>query len=179
MTEILEQNNKEELNPGEILKKFTTNNSTRDKTTSLFFDVFTSIVDNIDYHKAAQFASELEREITEQKLNSSQVRSKYLNLKDVSNELCMNIYNGDIGVQEFLSMSSEEMKSKALKNTDENLIESSIEGSQVAQMEEETDLFYCFKCKERKCRYRQLQTRSADEPMTTYVFCKCGNTWKF
>ena len=42
-----------------------------------------------------------------------------------------------------------------------------------------TDMFRCGKCKEKKCTYYQLQTRSADEPMTTFVTCvNCGNRWK-
>ena len=37
----------------------------------------------------------------------------------------------------------------------------------------------CFKCKKRKCSYYQMQTRSADEPMTTFVTCLlCGNNWQ-
>lgn len=43
-----------------------------------------------------------------------------------------------------------------------------------------TDEFKCAKCKQRVCTYYQLQTRSADEPMTTFVTCMtCGNRWKF
>jgi DNA-directed RNA polymerase subunit M/transcription elongation factor TFIIS len=39
--------------------------------------------------------------------------------------------------------------------------------------------FKCRKCGSKKTDYYQLQTRSADEPMTTYVTCKaCGNRWK-
>ncbi len=42
-----------------------------------------------------------------------------------------------------------------------------------------TDDFTCRKCKSKKCSYYQLQTRSADEPMTTFVTCiDCGNRWK-
>ena len=42
-----------------------------------------------------------------------------------------------------------------------------------------TDEFQCWKCKNRKCTYYQLQTRSADEPMTTFVTCiDCGSRWK-
>lgn len=42
-----------------------------------------------------------------------------------------------------------------------------------------TDDFTCRKCKSKKCTYYQLQTRSADEPMTTFVTCiDCGNRWK-
>jgi transcription elongation factor S-II len=43
-----------------------------------------------------------------------------------------------------------------------------------------TDQFQCGKCRQRKCTYFQMQTRSADEPMTTFVTCvNCGNRWKF
>ena len=48
-----------------------------------------------------------------------------------------------------------------------------------------TDNFTCFKCMRsdpdnaNKCTYYQLQTRSADEPMTTFVTClNCGSRWK-
>ena len=43
-----------------------------------------------------------------------------------------------------------------------------------------TDLFKCYKCSKRKCSVYQLQTRSADEPMTTFVTCLiCDNKWSF
>lgn len=43
-----------------------------------------------------------------------------------------------------------------------------------------TTEFYCPKCGQRKCTYFQKQTRSADEPMTTFVQCTvCPNRWKF
>lgn len=42
-----------------------------------------------------------------------------------------------------------------------------------------TDTFTCRKCKGNQCTYYQLQTRSADEPMTCYISCiNCGNRWK-
>ncbi len=42
-----------------------------------------------------------------------------------------------------------------------------------------TDTFTCRKCKGNQCTYYQLQTRSADEPMSVYVSCcNCGNRWK-
>jgi len=45
--------------------------------------------------------------------------------------------------------------------------------------EDYNGMFKCGKCKSKKTDYYQLQTRSADEPMTTYVTCKeCGNRWK-
>ena len=42
-----------------------------------------------------------------------------------------------------------------------------------------TDIYKCGRCKKRMCSYYQLQTRSADEPMTTFVTClNCGKRWK-
>ena len=47
------------------------------------------------------------------------------------------------------------------------------------KLEASTDNFTCRKCKSKKCSYYQLQTRSADEPMTTFVTCiECGSRWK-
>ncbi len=57
------------------------------------------------------------------------------------------------------------------KDRDKNKYELKIEAS--------TDLFTCRACKSNKCTYTQQQTRSADEPMTTFVTClECGKRWK-
>jgi transcription elongation factor S-II len=43
-----------------------------------------------------------------------------------------------------------------------------------------TDNYKCKKCKKNKCTVSQAQTRSADEPMTTFVKClTCGYTMKY
>ena len=47
------------------------------------------------------------------------------------------------------------------------------------KMEASTDTFTCRRCKSKECTYYQMQTRSADEPMTTFVTCiNCNNRWK-
>ena len=54
-----------------------------------------------------------------------------------------------------------------------------LENKYFPKIEASTDNFTCRKCKSNECTYYQLQTRSADEPMTTYVTCiKCGCRWK-
>jgi DNA-directed RNA polymerase subunit M/transcription elongation factor TFIIS len=41
-----------------------------------------------------------------------------------------------------------------------------------------TDKWQCNNCKTRKCTYYELQTRSADEPMTIFIHClNCGKRW--
>jgi DNA-directed RNA polymerase subunit M/transcription elongation factor TFIIS len=42
-----------------------------------------------------------------------------------------------------------------------------------------TDQFLCKGCKKRECTYYELQTRSADEPMTIFIQClNCGKRWR-
>lgn len=42
-----------------------------------------------------------------------------------------------------------------------------------------TDMFRCSKCGKRECTYYEMQTRSADEPMTQFIRClNCGKQWK-
>jgi DNA-directed RNA polymerase subunit M/transcription elongation factor TFIIS len=42
-----------------------------------------------------------------------------------------------------------------------------------------TSLFKCRRCGSKECSYYEVQTRSADEPMTQFITCiKCNNRWK-
>jgi transcription elongation factor S-II len=42
-----------------------------------------------------------------------------------------------------------------------------------------TDQFKCRRCGKRECTYYELQTRSADEPMTIFIMClNCGKEWR-
>jgi len=43
-----------------------------------------------------------------------------------------------------------------------------------------TDAYKCSKCKKRKCTVMEKQTRSGDEPATTFVTClECGHSFSF
>lgn len=94
-------------------------------------------------------------------------------------ELFKKLINKDFKSHELAFMTFNEMRpdlwDKLLeikKIKDENKFSPKIEAS--------TDDFQCSKCKSKKCTFYQLQTRSADEPMTTFVTClNCGNRWKF
>ena len=42
-----------------------------------------------------------------------------------------------------------------------------------------TDRFLCKRCLKRECTYYEMQTRSADEPMTIFITCiSCGKHWR-
>lgn len=112
----------------------------------------------------------------------NRVRSRISNLKDAKNpNLRRNVLCGNVSPERIAKMTAEEMASDELKEMRKNLTKEAIRDHQVSTSSgTQTDLFTCGKCKKKRCTYTQVQTRSADEPMTTFVFCnECGNRWKF
>ncbi|XP_053183087.1 transcription elongation factor A protein 3 isoform X6 [Scomber japonicus] len=112
----------------------------------------------------------------------NRVRSRISNLKDPKNPgLRRNVLAGSIDLIRIATMSAEEMASDELKQLRNDLTQEAIREHQMAKTGgTSTDLLQCGKCKKRNCTYNQVQTRSADEPMTTFVLCnECGNRWKF
>ena len=104
------------------------------------------------------------------------LRTLVINLKD--NDLLAKLLSKEVKAHEFVYMSHQELRPKLW----ETLIEEKKikdENKYTPKIEASTDNFICGKCKSKKCTYYQLQTRSADEPMTTFVTClDCGNRFK-
>ncbi|XP_071623795.1 transcription elongation factor A protein 3 isoform X1 [Heliangelus exortis] len=134
-----------------------------------------------------KMASEIEDHIF-QELKSTdmkyrnRVRSRISNLKDPKNpNLRRNVLCGAILPSLIARMTAEEMASDELKELRNAMTQEAIREHQMAKTGGTvTDLFQCGKCKKKNCTYNQVQTRSADEPMTTFVLCnECGNRWKF
>lgn len=118
--------------------------------------------------------------------NGAPYKSKYrnisFNLKDKKNsKLRMAVLRRHIPPSELLELSNEELANDELKKTREEVHEKMTRDAMPYNKQEaSTDMFKCGKCKQRKCTYFQMQTRSADEPLTTFVSCvNCGNRWKF
>jgi len=109
-------------------------------------------------------------------------KSVYFNLNKKNSlqnkSLLKRLKKGDIKPQDIAFMKHHEM----FKGKWEELIQAKIERDTNATKVDysaTTDEFTCFKCKSNQCRYYNLQTRSADEPETTFVSCiGCGNGWK-
>ncbi|NWR93283.1 TCEA3 protein, partial [Furnarius figulus] len=131
-----------------------------------------------------KMASEIEDHIlwggTDMKYRN-RVRSRISNLKDPKNPgLRRNVLCGAIEPSLIARMTAEEMASDELKQLRNAMTQEAIREHQMAKTGGTvTDLFQCGKCKKKNCTYNQVQTRSADEPMTTFVLCnECGNRWK-
>ncbi|KAJ7332163.1 hypothetical protein JRQ81_014343 [Phrynocephalus forsythii] len=111
----------------------------------------------------------------------NRIRSRLSNLKDSKNpDLRKNVLCGVITPEQIAVMTSEEMASNELKEIRKAMTKEAIREHQMAKTGgTQTDLFSCGKCKKKNCTYTQVQTRSSDEPMTTFVVCnECGNRWK-
>jgi transcription elongation factor S-II len=109
-------------------------------------------------------------------------KSLLLNLNSKSSVhnsyLLKKIKNGNFKAHELAFMTPQEIFPENWKELiDAKIKRDKSEGT--VDLSAATDEFFCFKCKKRKCSYYQMQTRSADEPMTTFVTCMlCGNNWR-
>ncbi len=109
------------------------------------------------------------------------IRSLFQNLKNKLNaELGRNVMSGHITADRFVVMTSKELMSAEQRKTDAELEEENLRKAQVPVSQKSiSDTFECSNCKQRKVSYTQAQTRSADEPMTTFCECmNCGKRWK-
>ncbi|XP_071952722.1 transcription elongation factor A protein 1-like [Antedon mediterranea] len=183
-----ESNNSDTSQRRSVVPK--TNDSVREKCRSMIAAALKVPID-IEDKSAFQDADELGAIIedciftifvnTDQKYKN-RVRSRVCNLKDAKNpELRRRVLCGEIKPEEIAKMLPEEMASNEMKDLRKEFTKEAIRDHQMAKTSgTTTDLLKCGKCLKRNCTYNQVQTRSADEPMTTFVFCnECGNRWKF
>lgn len=113
------------------------------------------------------------------------LKSIIYNIKN-NNNLKQKIINKKINPDKFIFMTHQDLCPELWETLiEEKKIRENNKYNNV--IEASTDDFTCFKCKSRgepaekytKCTYYQLQTRSADEPMTTFVTClNCSTRWK-
>lgn len=89
------------------------------------------------------------------------------------------IKSGDFSLKEVAEMSPMDLCPSKWKEEIERIIEK--EKKLYAGEKNASIIMWCSRCKKKsKCDYYQLQTRSADEPMTTFVSClECDRRWKF
>ena len=163
-----------------------TGNSTRDSCVGLLYNGLVYMSEQPP-HKILGVANDVEAQIykhfgpEEKPGYKTKVRSLFQNLKSKTNaSLRVNVVNGKISAARFVTMSDDDLKSAELKEEEKKLED---ENMRVAQVSREvpsiTDTLSCPKCHKREVSFYQAQTRSADEPMTTFCTCQpCGHQWR-
>lgn len=162
-------------------------NTTRNASISALYTAL-AIEQDDPASRISRVATDIELEVFKsENLNVSdsyrnRLRTLTMNLRNRKNpELRERVVGGAIAAKAFITMTPSEMAPDALKQEIEKLKKQNLFDAQGAtEKRAVTDRFTCGKCKHKKVSYYQMQTRSADEPLTTFCTCEnCGNRWKF
>jgi len=116
------------------------------------------------------------------KIYINKARSLYINLDKNSyinnNSLIKKIFNNKFDLKNIAFMTYQEIFPEHWKQ----LLDEKYKREMAIyedKPEAMTDMFKCGRCKQKKCTYYELQTRSADEAMTIFITCvNCGNRWR-
>ena len=157
------------------------NNELRNK----YLDNLKSIV-NDDHDIAEQIEKGIYRYTKENSVNKTVFkkvyRDKYLmivmNLQNKKNPSLLNdVISGKINPEELAFKTHQELFPDIWIGRYEKQQQLNLK-RMAKQIDFTESIYVCRKCKANKNVYYQMQTRSADEPMTTFVTCICGNRWK-
>ncbi|KAL6893831.1 hypothetical protein ACP4OV_007929 [Aristida adscensionis] len=178
------------------------NDATRDKIRELLAEAFAkvsgetskddreevrNILDEVDACDPFRVAVTVESALFEKLGRSTgahkaKYRSIMFNLRaDNNTDFRRRVLIGQVRPERLPDISPEEMASDARKQENKQIKEKALfDCERGGAPKATTDQFKCGRCGQRKTTYYQLQTRSADEPMTTFVTCvNCNNHWKF
>jgi len=161
--------------------------------------------DSIPKHVLKEFcasrADEIESEMSERYCSITK-KSDYMNkARQLAFNLKKNevlrerVLMGALSAKNLVSMSSDDLATSEKKQEREKMVEE-VNNSRRLDWDQANEkkineicgikgdllkasLFTCGRCKSTKTTSTQKQTRSADEPMTVFVWCmNCGNRWK-
>ncbi|KAF8708564.1 hypothetical protein HU200_029935 [Digitaria exilis] len=178
------------------------NDATRDKIRELLAEAFAkvsgetsnddrdevrNILDEVDACDPFRVAVTVESALFEKLGRSTgahkaKYRSIMFNLRaDNNTDFRRRVLIGQVRPERLPDISPEEMASDARKQENNQIKQKALfDCERGGAPKATTDQFKCGRCGQRKTTYYQLQTRSADEPMTTFVTCvNCNNHWKF
>lgn len=162
-------------------------NSTRNASVSALYTALAIERDDASKH-IVKIATEIESAVFLSEYSNvndsyrNKLRTFTMNLRNKKNpELRDSLLTGGISPEKFIKMTPNEMAPESLKKEIEKLHKQNLFDAQGAtEKRAVTDRFTCGKCKHKRVSYYQMQTRSADEPLTTFCTCEhCGNRWKF
>ena len=128
-------------------------------------------------------------EIEEKLIKNSKSDESYINrvleilhnIKDDKNkEFRQNIVDGKISGEELSIMDENDMLNENKRKEIQKKIDNKIKALIVEKEEsKEEGAYKCSECHSKNTIQQEMQTRSADEPMTIFITCQnCGKRWK-
>jgi transcription elongation factor S-II len=112
------------------------------------------------------------------KLRENIQRDKYLDIKynlETSEQLLINVLSGQIEIKDLPWYEPYKLNNTLWQT----YIDKQDKNRKTKESMSSVDIFTCKKCQQKKCTTYELQTRSIDEPMTTFIKCLvCGHQWK-
>jgi DNA-directed RNA polymerase subunit M/transcription elongation factor TFIIS len=88
------------------------------------------------------------------------------------------VHKGDLKIEHLATMNTIDLAPELYKEMRERQLlreQRQLEGNKSMA----TDMFKCGRCNKRETTFYELQTRSADEPMTKFINCvNCGHHWR-
>lgn len=150
--------------------------------------------ESVRIEKTSEIENEIQKCTRDISTYKDKCRSLLFNLKRNAS-LRTRLLSGDVSASRLMKMTSAELateeKVAARKKIVDEVQDSRLldwEASNEDKINEQcgitgdllnASLFTCKRCNSTKTTSTQKQTRSADEPMTVFVFCmNCGNRWK-
>jgi transcription elongation factor S-II len=180
-------NGSDDIHP--LLAQYNLKNTLRNKSMKLLLDgLLLAASDDERRQLAAALAKEIEEEVLKASGGATEtdykqkIRSLSFNLKDPKNpQLREKVFEGKMSPEFLSTASAADLANEETKMLNSQLRKKAIDETKVPESGgTRTTQFRCGKCGKSDTKYSQLQTRSADEPMTTFVTClNCGNNWKF
>ncbi|KAA0051978.1 hypothetical protein IC582_005516 [Cucumis melo] len=181
--------------PPKLTSMVKSKDAARDKIRELLFEAFSKVpgeadedvMDEVNASDPIRVAISVESVMFENWGGSTgaqkaKYRSIMFNLKDPKNpDFRRKVLLGLIKPERMINMTTADMASDQRKRENEEIAQKALfDCERGGAPKATTDQFKCGRCGQRKTTYYQLQTRSADEPMTTFVTCvNCNNHWKF
>ena len=163
-----------------------TGDKTRDSCVGMLYNGL-CLDSDVAPERVLALAKSLEQEVFvnhKKKIESQykrRIQTLFLNLKDKKNpDLRRRVIQGEITTARLATMETKEMASEERRREDEALEKENMRNSMIPKAQRSiSDQLTCGKCNQKRVSYSQAQTRSADEPMTTFCTCEaCGNMWK-
>ncbi|KAJ3669392.1 hypothetical protein LUZ60_011342 [Juncus effusus] len=189
-------------NPPKLNSLLKSNDVNRDKIRGMLAEAFSKVpsetlkdsreeirnlleeINSCDHLRAAVTVESAMYEKLGSSIGSQKVkyRSILFNLRAENNtDFRRRVLLGQVKAERLADLKPEEMASDARRMENDKIKDKALfDCERAGAPKATTDQFKCGRCGQRKTTYYQLQTRSADEPMTTFVTCvNCNNHWKF